>query len=130
MNDMANDLGISEEALTRQRDAGDIPDQAHDTAVIARSIEAGKPLTSDDIAEHRSRRSAELARLRRRQMIVDFIESAGGVDRVATAVGMTRNALDICKHRGTLSRLRKYEFMTLAGKVGAVLPDDLFTHIR
>lgn len=130
LSEMAADLGQPEEKLLRQRDAGDVPDACCDGLVVAKAAAAGKPLTADDLAAHRARRAVDEVRERRRAQIGEFFELAGGTDVVARHVAMTRNALNICKHRGTLSRLRKFEFMTLAAKIKAQLNDDMFTPIR
>lgn len=130
LSEMAADLGQPEEKLLRQRDAGDLPDACCDGLVVAKSAAAGKPVTADDLQAHRARRASDEVRERRREQIAEFFDLAGGTDIVARHVDMTRNALNICKHRGTLSRLRKFEFMALAAKINQQLTDDIFTPIR
>lgn len=126
LDEMGRDLNESPVELARVRDAGDIPDAKHDKIILARSIYMGKPLTADDFASHRVRRETEAVREERSRKIGEFYEAAGGSDNLARLVNASQNALHICKHRGVLSRSRKFEFKQVAQKIGFDLPDFLF----
>jgi hypothetical protein len=127
IEDMARDLDESSVELAQVRDAGDIPAPRHDKNLIARSIFMGKPLSVADFAAHRNRRKVDVIRHDRSRKIHEFYEQAGGADNLARLVKASQNALHICKHRGVLSRSRKFEFMQVAQKIGFELPDELFT---
>ena len=62
----------------------------------------------------------------RKKLIAEFFESAGGSPQLAHNIGISPNALRLCKHRGILSKTNKFEFMEAAKKIGFVLPSEIF----
>lgn len=62
----------------------------------------------------------------RKKLIAEFFEKAGGSPQLAHNIGISPNALRLCKHRGILSKTNKFEFMEVAKKIGFVLPSEIF----
>jgi hypothetical protein len=129
IEDMAVSLDESPAVLKRARDIGDIPDRRHDPIIKARGIYVGRHVTDDGLAFHRARRAIHAQRHARGLTIGLMYERLGGIDAVALKIGLSVNALQVCKSRGVLSRRWKYELKTLAETVDLILDDDLFLPI-
>ena len=124
LEEMALDLDTSPNLLKRQKDAGKVPEDRHDSALLLRARSQGRRLTRAEICE--ARRTNPMSLAARRQIIGDFYERAGGVQRVSARTGVSTAHLYANKSKGWLNRTARLEYRALADECGFPLPDEIF----
>lgn len=128
--DMAKALNESPRVLIEQRENGEVPHERHDRIIVAKAIYDGLTLSKMDLEAARHRPSVTKQKKERAEKIGEFYKEAGGAKKLAEEIGSTRNVLDLAKSRGHLPRVRKYEIMKVADRIGFELPDVIFDPIR